>query len=79
LRNTPLHCACSFGSIEVVEALLDRGANIFAENDAKFTPLHIAGAQGHEEVTFVCRKALRLSWVATFFVVKSCKIQSGEL
>ena len=50
LKNTPLHCACSHGSIELVDVILEIGADILAENDAGYTPLHIACSQGHEEV-----------------------------
>lgn len=50
---TPLHEACNFGAVEVVEALLENGANV---NDPggefcdRITPLHDAATNGQTDV-----------------------------
>jgi ankyrin repeat protein len=46
-RSTPLHEAAAFGQNEVVLLLLDNGATIDAERDARRTPLHMAVFHGH--------------------------------
>lgn len=49
---TPLHLAAFFGSAELADALLDRGADIEARstNASKNTPLHAAAAGGNNEL-----------------------------
>lgn len=49
---TPLHVAAFFGHSEVVNALLDRGADVNARstNSMKNTPLHAAAAGGNIEL-----------------------------
>jgi len=47
---TPLHVACQYGKIEVIMALLDRGANINARGENQYTPLHVACQYGNLEV-----------------------------
>ena len=42
LRDTPLHIAARTGNIEIVQMLLDGGANINAVNQYCITPLHNA-------------------------------------
>jgi len=52
---TPLHDAAWSGHGEIVELLLDRGANVNARGgkyeDYHTTPLHLAAREGHSEIT----------------------------
>mmetsp|Transcript_16685 Transcript_16685/g.56371 ORF Transcript_16685/g.56371 Transcript_16685/m.56371 type:complete len:418 (-) Transcript_16685:58-1311(-) len=43
--NTALHMACANGHVAIVQALLARGANINAKNDALNTPAHYCAHQ----------------------------------
>lgn len=49
-RNTPLHDACAQGHLNVVAALVKRGADINFKNVNGETPLHIAAHTEHLEV-----------------------------
>ena len=40
-KNTPLHYACGYGKIFAVRALLEKGADISAENGTGKTPLDL--------------------------------------
>jgi hypothetical protein len=50
-RNTALHGAACCGNIEVVKLLLDRGANVNIKNRDNMTPLVLAWASDHSEIT----------------------------
>lgn len=45
--STPLHAACSGGNAEIVQFLIDHGANIHATDADGRTPLHICALCGH--------------------------------
>lgn len=47
---TPLHCAVSEGSLEIVKYLLAHGSNIEAQTTSLRTPLHIACNRGNLEI-----------------------------
>ena len=47
---TPLHCASQIGDLEIVKHLLERGANIEAQDQDGVTPLHCASYIGHLEI-----------------------------
>lgn len=47
---TPLHCAAWKGHNDVVDTLLDAGANQYALTENGWTALHTAAFRGHEGV-----------------------------
>ncbi|XP_063290647.1 poly [ADP-ribose] polymerase tankyrase-2 isoform X2 [Pelobates fuscus] len=49
-KSTPLHFAAGFGRKDVVEYLLQTGANVHARDDGGLIPLHNACSFGHAEV-----------------------------
>ena len=49
-NTTPLHHASENGFVQVVSILLEHKANVSAEGDLGFTPLHGAALRGHVEV-----------------------------
>jgi ankyrin repeat protein len=52
---TALHMACMHGHLEVVQILLDRGANVHVRDNNGSFPLHVAAAFNHADV---CRLLL---------------------
>eukprot|EP01016_Furgasonia_blochmanni_P013323 TRINITY_DN1678_c0_g1_i1.p2 TRINITY_DN1678_c0_g1~~TRINITY_DN1678_c0_g1_i1.p2 ORF type:complete len:120 (+),score=24.09 TRINITY_DN1678_c0_g1_i1:185-544(+) len=44
---TPLHAACFKGNMDLAVFLLERGANVLAENQSGYTPLMLAERYGH--------------------------------
>lgn len=54
-KSTPLHFAAGFGRKDVVEHLLQCGANVHAQDDGGLIPLHNACSFGHAEVVQVCK------------------------
>ncbi|XP_015262135.1 PREDICTED: tankyrase-2 isoform X2 [Gekko japonicus] len=49
-KSSPLHFAAGFGRRDVVEYLLQTGANVHARDDGGLIPLHNACSFGHAEV-----------------------------
>ena len=49
-EKTPLHFAAQSGIKEIVEFLIEKGADVNANNIANETPLHYAAAMRHKEV-----------------------------
>ncbi|XP_077478539.1 poly [ADP-ribose] polymerase tankyrase-1-like [Stigmatopora argus] len=49
-KSTPLHFAAGFGRKDVVDQLLQTGANVHARDDGGLIPLHNACSFGHSEV-----------------------------
>lgn len=47
---TPLHVTATWGHEDLVRLLIDRGADVNAQNRAGMTPLHCASMAGHEGV-----------------------------
>jgi len=54
---TPLHWAALKGHEEIVEALIDAGADLNTTNNLGRTPLHWAALKGHEEIVEALREA----------------------
>ena len=54
-KSTPLHFAAGFGRKDVVEHLLQCGANVHAKDDGGLIPLHNACSFGHAEVVQVSK------------------------
>jgi hypothetical protein len=48
--STPLHCACWKGHTDVVEKLLEKGANPLAVTESGWNPIHSAAFRGHAAV-----------------------------
>ncbi|XP_076856793.1 poly [ADP-ribose] polymerase tankyrase-2-like isoform X2 [Brachyhypopomus gauderio] len=49
-KSTPLHFAAGFGRKDVVDYLLQHGANVYAQDDGGLISLHNACSFGHAEV-----------------------------
>merc|ERR1711871_1004842 len=49
-KGTPLFGAAFQGSLEIVNALLDKGANVDIADKYGYTPLYIASSRGHLKV-----------------------------
>ena len=47
---TPLHRAAYYGLKEIVELLLDKGADVNAKEEVGWTPLHYAAAMSHKAI-----------------------------
>jgi len=47
---TPLHYASEHGHTDVIQLLIDHGADIDAKNKWGTTPLHLASSHGHTEI-----------------------------
>ncbi|KAK0163427.1 hypothetical protein PV327_007111 [Microctonus hyperodae] len=55
-KNTPLHWAACYGNKDVVECLIERGADVNAENGCGATPLHEAVSRGD---LIICQEILK--------------------
>ncbi|KAI0509465.1 ankyrin repeat-containing domain protein [Xylaria bambusicola] len=53
---TPLNSAVACGHIEVIELLLNKGANLTVVNNAGLTPLNLASNNGHIDVLNLLEK-----------------------
>ena len=49
-KDSPLHNAAYWGHINIVELLLDNGAEVDIKNKYRNTPLHYAAWSGHREI-----------------------------
>eukprot|EP00794_Sanderia_malayensis_P005571 gene5571-6259_t len=52
-KSTPLHFAAGFGRKDIVEFLLQKGADVHTRDDGGLIPLHNACSFGHVEVTLL--------------------------
>ena len=60
--RTPLHEAAARGSLEVVQMLLDNGADFLVRDNAGETPEGYATARGQTQVFFELCFDLKYSW-----------------
>ncbi|KAF6778441.1 hypothetical protein AHF37_02090 [Paragonimus kellicotti] len=56
-KSTPLHFAAGYGHRDVVELLLERGADVNARDDGGLVPLHNACSFGHVDVVHLMLRA----------------------
>ncbi|CAF4113390.1 unnamed protein product, partial [Rotaria magnacalcarata] len=55
--RTPLFCACAKGFQDIVEYLIDRGADVNGAEESGLSCLHIASAMGHDDtVRILCER-----------------------
>ena len=52
-ENSTLHCAASYGDLEMAQVLLDYGVDINAKNDIDATPLHFVSGGDPKAVRFL--------------------------
>lgn len=48
--NTPLHCACLYGNLAIVQYLVDKNASLDEINESGDAPVHLACSGGHVDV-----------------------------
>lgn len=58
VRNTPLHWAALLGESQVVQFLIDQGADPCILNDFQKTPLDEAASKGHQSIVSLLEKLL---------------------
>jgi len=49
-NSTPLHYAVDEDNVEATQVLLKHGANVYARDDNRQTPLQLAEARGKQEI-----------------------------
>uniref|UniRef100_A0A1I8F9J1 ANK_REP_REGION domain-containing protein n=1 Tax=Macrostomum lignano TaxID=282301 RepID=A0A1I8F9J1_9PLAT len=62
-NNSPLHVACRNGHVDIVELLLENGADAEAKNEDEETPMHLAAQAGHLQVV---RRLLKINLSLAF-------------
>ncbi|PAA94850.1 hypothetical protein BOX15_Mlig019356g1 [Macrostomum lignano] len=62
-NNSPLHVACKNGHVDIVELLLENGADAEAKNEDEETPMHLAAQAGHLQVV---RRLLKINLSLAF-------------
>lgn len=63
-KRTPMHVAASEGKVEVLKVLVDKGADVDAEDRWQRTPLSDALEHRHEEVTCDFFEHSVVKWVS---------------
>ena len=77
--STALHCAATDGVPEVVEVLLDAGADIRAKDNVKMTPIHFACADGNmDTVKVLFQHAEKPQSAASVFDMLEDRNREGE-
>ena len=49
-QSTPLHYACKSGDLQIVQYLIEKGANVEAQNSIGNGPLHLASGYGKTNI-----------------------------
>jgi ankyrin repeat protein len=76
--NTPLHLAALHGRRQVVQSLLDHGAEVNSRNREGWTPLHIASMKGRHQVKEVLLAARADPALLTRSGMSSFELQERE-
>ncbi|CAF4401919.1 unnamed protein product [Rotaria socialis] len=59
--RTPLFCACTKGFQDIIEYLIDRGADVNGAEESGLSCLHIASAMGHDDaVRILCERGANI-------------------
>ncbi len=67
-KNTPLHIAAEYQDPELLEALVDKGYSLTAENDRIYTPIDVAIRVGkRDNVSWFLENGIEYSDVSWFF------------
>ena len=65
--NTALHLSCLYGRKNIIEMLLDAGANLRSRDNAKTTPIHCSCIEGSTEVGAITSPCTIIEGALTIF------------